>query len=86
MVCNVALWTFNNDNTNKRLNEILLWEVQNVIYQVHNNDNNNNLNEKLQLKYKALIGDLDGIQPKDMEWSLERYKVNNNNTFNTELY
>ena len=64
----------------------MLWKVQNVIHQVENNYDGNNLYTKLQLKCEDLIGDLDGIQRKDLEWSLKRYQDDNNNTFNTKLY
>ena len=45
----------------------------------------NNLNAKLQIKYDDLIEDLDGIQRKDLEWFLKRYRIHNENTFDTKL-
>ena len=39
-------------------------------------DSDNNLNAKFQLKCDNLIQDLDGIQRKDLEWSIKKYRVN----------
>ena len=44
------------------------------------------MNAKLLLKCEELIGDLDGIQRKDLEWTLKRYEVDNDNNINTKLY
>ena len=49
-----------------------------------NDDNNNKLNAKLQLKCEDLIQNLDGIQRKDLEWSTNKYRVDND-IINTKL-
>ena len=51
-------------------------------------DNNNNLNVILQFKCEDLIQDLDGIQrtfKTKLGWILKKYRVDNDNTFETEL-